>query len=424
MNFEVIHNLDELNEDQLRIYLSQVSAKIGLDPTLNALDTIWLPNPTGQGRSLVVYARRGTCEILRNIYEVEVESLTYALVEGSMVFTATGRSKKRGNRQEIAIGSKNIKGLTGRELDSAIMTASTRALNRLTMQFTELGILAESEVVDMVGDVPNPAGSVQLAANPMPPMYAAPTAPANNAPGTLIGPSDDAKTQAQVAAVIAIREAEKAAKEADNKAAEKAAEPLPATMVSFEESRASEPEKAAEKADIPADTEAAKKAAKPRRRKVVALDDVEPETVSANGDKTQKSASADTVPPQVNPAAPPQVFDAGGPPNVAPPQANPAVPTQANPASFGLPETGIPSKEQMEGFKAALLPYTQQLTPSENMPAPIKMRAFITRLNDGVPPQSLTTAKWESTIAWFQKFEGTNGIKGLVKYINDSLGVG
>src|SRR5579859_3903099 len=131
--FTIIHNLDGLDKPSLAKYLADMSVYIGIDPNLNGLDTIYMSDPHG-GRALVPYARRGTCEILRNLYEVQVESLTYATVSGSIVFTATGRSAKRGNRQEIAIGSKYVEGLKEKILDSAIMTASTRALQRLTMQ--------------------------------------------------------------------------------------------------------------------------------------------------------------------------------------------------------------------------------------------------------------------------------------------------
>ena len=101
---------------------------------------------------------------------------------GSVVFnTATGTNKA--GRQEVAVGSKSIVGLSGKQLDDAVMTASTRALRRLTMQFTTLGILDGSEVVAVVGQDINPAGSAQLASSAIPPFFTTPTVAANNAPG-------------------------------------------------------------------------------------------------------------------------------------------------------------------------------------------------------------------------------------------------
>src|SRR6266436_2599260 len=161
--FVVKHHLDQLSAEELTRYLREVSTFIGLDPDLGGLDTIWLDNESGVGRTLVPYAKRGTAEILRNIYQVDVQELSHTLVKGSIVFAAAGKNGK--NRVERAIGSKYIEGLIGKALDNAIMTASTRALRRLTMQFTTLGILDESEIVDIVGQ--NPAGGAQLSGSPI-----------------------------------------------------------------------------------------------------------------------------------------------------------------------------------------------------------------------------------------------------------------
>src|SRR6266851_8779529 len=181
------HDLSKLSVEQLTQYLRDVSDFIGLDPDLNALDTIWMQNENGPGQSLVVYARRGTAEILRNKLGIEVSSLTQTITpQGSIVYTATGKNAQ--GRQEIAVGSKFVGGLTGKALDDAIMTASTRALRRLTMQFTSLGILDESEVGAIKGSVENPAAGATLVGSPvvLPPM---PSVPANNAPGRDVTPA-------------------------------------------------------------------------------------------------------------------------------------------------------------------------------------------------------------------------------------------
>src|ERR1700676_738054 len=184
-NLVIIHDLSKLTPADLTQYLRDVSEFIGLDPDLNGLDTIWMRNENGPGQSLVVYARRGTAEILRNKLGIEVTSLTNQMVKDSIVFTATG--KNREGRQEIATGSKNLAGLTGKALDDAIMTASTRALRRLTMQFTSLGILDESEVSAIVGDTSNPAAAAALSGSAMviPPP---PTTAINSAPGRDVTP--------------------------------------------------------------------------------------------------------------------------------------------------------------------------------------------------------------------------------------------
>jgi hypothetical protein len=418
--FAIIHNLDGLDKDAIKKYLADMSVYIGLDPALNGLDTIYMNDPQG-GRALVPYARRGTCEILRNLYEVEVTSLTYATVGGSIVFTATGRSVIRGNRQEIAVGSKYVDGLRDKQLDNAIMTASTRAFQRLTMQFTELGILAESEVVDLLGQTPNPAGSAQLAANPMPPAFLPPPAvPANNAPGKPV----EAKPEEKAAPAPSLPPLDLSQ---PSRTPPKYPEAPTTASVSATQHTFPGPVEdeiglpADKKADIPAapspvspvestdksEEEAAKKAAKKPRKKpnTVALD-VEPEVV-------QK---------QPTPAAP---VEAPAPvqANVAVPvQADVAVPTQANSAPAPVIE-GLPNKEQMDEYRKKISVYTVQLPASQDLGPTQKMRAFITKMS-GAAPQQMTVDQWEEIISFFTGFTERNpNIKSLVTYINDFLGV-
>jgi hypothetical protein len=439
--FAIIHNLDGLDKDSVKKYLAEMSAYIGLDPELNGLDTIYMNDPQG-GRALVPYARRGTCEILRNLYEVEVSSLTYATVSGSIVFTATGRSPKRGNRQEIAVGSKYVDGLRDKVLDNAIMTASTRALQRLTMQFTELGILAESEVVDLVGQTPNPAGSAQLAANPMPPAFLPlPAVPANNAPGKPVEVKSEEKAAPQPSLpsldlsqlLPPLSKAAQTSAQPDIKpdipAASASVTPVESTVTVGTEA-AILPDKSAQKA-----------ARKPRKKPNTVVLDVEPETVStqanpvsteaefkAHQDKIHADARA-ALEAKSAPVPAPQVVP-------APVQANVAVPPQAysvaqNPPIQGVSSQvaasapvieGLPSKEQMDEYRKKISVYTVQLPPSQDLGSTQKMRAFITR-NTGTAPQHMTVEQWEEMIGWFETFVATNQIKGLVKYINDSLGV-
>lgn len=378
MAFKVLHNLDQLTAEELRQYLREVSTFVGLDPDMEALDTIWMQNETGPGRSLVVYARRGTAEILRNIYEVEVERQTFQMLNGSIVYTTEGISKKLKGRKEVAIGSKFIGNATGQELDNAIMTGSTRSLRRLTMQFTTLGILDESEVVARLGEQPNPAGSVRLAADPTPAMYAAPTVPQNNEQGKPVCACDDPSIPSgahfEGCPQYVPLEADK---EADTPAVEMLLTPVPTPVTE--------------------DVKAAKKAAKRGpKAKGVQLDlDVVPETVSAQA-VAAVPTQADSVPPQVNSV----------------------VPTQVNPVP-----TDLPSREQMAVYRQKIGVFTSQLPASAGMDATTKMRAFIAYMNSGTAPSALTVTQWDKQVAWFEDFAARNNIKGLIKFINDTLGV-
>jgi hypothetical protein len=141
--FKIIYDLERLSEEERYRYAREASIYFGLDPDLNGLDFIWMNSGDGF-RKLVLYARRGVADILREKLGITVDSLNQTVVQGSLVTTAIGHNKN--NRQEIAVGSCFIDGLKGKALDDAIMTSQTRALRRLTLQFVGGGILDESEV--------------------------------------------------------------------------------------------------------------------------------------------------------------------------------------------------------------------------------------------------------------------------------------
>lgn len=446
MSLVIKHDLSKLSPEELTQYLRDVSKFIGLDPDLNALDTIWMQNENGPGQSLVVYARRGTAEILRNLKGIEISSLTQTITpQGSIVFTATGKDAK--NRQEIAIGSKYVGSLTGKALDDAIMTASTRALRRVTMQFTSLGILDESEVGAVQGSTVNPAAGATLAGSAvvLPP---APTVPANNAPGRvvemtavdhekntvvheMIPVSQDPKTQAQVAAVIAIRELQKSEtpaefsarmdglrNDAQTQLAEKATgrSNVPVTNAT----------PAPQPAPITAQVEASETAAKPKRarkaRNTVSMDGPEPEVVSQPTPAPQAAPAPPPAPVITLPASIPPPISVPVVPVSAPLSAVVPAPVAANPAPQSTDFPGKPSEAQMADYRKRVSVYTSELPSSENMGSVQKMRAFITHMS-GAAPQFMTVEQWEETLGWFVSFVERNKVKGLVTYINDCLGV-
>jgi hypothetical protein len=407
------HDLSQLNQEQIDAYLREVSEFIGLDPDLNGLDTIWMVNESGPGQSRVVYARRGTAEILRNNRGIDVSSLTDKMVKGSIVFTAIGKDKT--GRQEIATGSKNIENLNGKALDDGIMTASTRALRRLTMQFTSLGILDESEVKAIVGDTNNPASNAQPIGAPIvfPPPQVAP----NNAPGKDVTKplSDpDRKVDQQLAPSEVVAEGVKAL----------AARPVGQT--------AQEREQAAKQADMEApaapvnptvapvteETQADINPAKPKRarksKNTVSLEGPEPEVVSGTAavSTVVESAPKTEIVPEI--VAP--IVSSTAPVSAVVPVSGTSVPSQ------GTDFPGKPSKEQMDSLRKRVSVYTSELPSSENLGSPQKMRAFITKMS-GTAPAFMTLDQWEDQLAWFESFVERNKIKGLVTYINDSLGV-
>jgi hypothetical protein len=143
-NFLPMYDLESLTEPQRQEYLRAVCKHLGVPDNLNLIALTYVDETDGPAR-LVAYAKRGATEAVRNNLQIDVTSLTNQMIGGSIVFTATAKSKVTG-RQEVATGSKWIDGLQGAQLDDAIMTASTRSLRRVTLQFMGAGVLDESEV--------------------------------------------------------------------------------------------------------------------------------------------------------------------------------------------------------------------------------------------------------------------------------------
>jgi hypothetical protein len=103
--------------------------------------------------------------------------------------------------------------------------------------------------------------------------------------------------------------------------------------------------------------------------------------------------------------------------------ANCAVPvTPILPAGGTLEFAGKPTAEQMADYRKKVSVFTSQLPSSENLGSVQKMRAFITKMS-GTAPQYMTTEQWEEQLSWFESFVERNQIKGLVKYINETLNV-
>jgi hypothetical protein len=143
-NFIPLYDLESLTEPQRQEYLRAVCKHMGVPDNLNLVALTYVDETDGPAR-LVAYAKRGATEAVRNNLQIDIVSLDNKMIGGSIVFTAVAKSKVTG-RQEISTGSKWVDGLQGAPLDDAIMTAQTRALRRVTLQFMGAGVLDESEV--------------------------------------------------------------------------------------------------------------------------------------------------------------------------------------------------------------------------------------------------------------------------------------
>src|SRR5216683_8037548 len=170
-------NLNDLTNEQREAHRKAVCVAVGLDPSpvLGHLDYFWMAQEDGT-KSLVLYAKRGTTELLRDINGIDIRSLEQHDGPGYVSFKATATNKK--GRQEIAVGAHETESLKGKRLADSIATAQTRALRRVTLQFAGHGILDESEVsVQPTNVIASTASLAQLAGSSavMPPPQAAPS---------------------------------------------------------------------------------------------------------------------------------------------------------------------------------------------------------------------------------------------------------
>src|ERR1035437_3274919 len=190
--FIPLYDLESLTEPQRQEYLKAVCLHMGVPDNIGLVSLTQLDDGEGPSR-LVAYVKRGATEIVRSKLQINVTNLTHQMVGGSIVFTATAIAVD--GHQEIATGSKYIDGLTGAPLDDAIMTASTRALRRATLQFIGAGVLDESEINQRktihaiaAPSVPPPQPTVQPSTGPgkdVTPEPSVPNLAANHAIGEL-----------------------------------------------------------------------------------------------------------------------------------------------------------------------------------------------------------------------------------------------
>lgn len=208
--FIPIYDIDSLNESQRQEYVRNICKHLGVPAELNLVMLTYMDSSDGP-RRLVAYAKRGAAEIIRDNRQISVTDLKHELIGGSIVYTVVGKDKN--GRQEIATGSKYIEGLFGADLDDAIMTAQTRAVRRMTLQFPGGGVLDESEVQGRIKII---SAKNETAEVPAPPVAVT----INDQPGTV---ASTEPTRQALTEVINAQVAEPAAEPKPKKARPKKA---------------------------------------------------------------------------------------------------------------------------------------------------------------------------------------------------------
>lgn len=168
--FVPMTGLDTMTQEEREAYYKAACEYLGLRDDQNLLEYIWLDDGN-MGRHLVLYIKSGATDSLREFHGISVVEMKECFGDGFVSFIAKG---VKGNRTDIAVGSATTKGLVGRALENAIMTAQTRASRRLTLQLTGGGLLDETEV-----KTPSELAKANLLTTPVGSIHTAPAVQEN-----------------------------------------------------------------------------------------------------------------------------------------------------------------------------------------------------------------------------------------------------
>lgn len=432
--FSIIHNLESLDETQRKAYADAAAKYVGLDPALNPFDYIWIPDEVTGFKKLVLYARRGTTDLLREKHKISVLDMIQHDGPGYVSFKAVGMNIE--GRKEVAVGAHSTEGLKNERLASAVSTAETRAGRRLTLKFVGLGILDATEV-NMEYQL-NTTQASEAKPDGAPVVFPPPQQPVTS---TTVAPQTPEEFSADQQKLRDDAKAQMMAKPWGNASA--AIEiPTPAGPVHIPEAVTLPPSVPNLVPNQPVEPPKRKR----RSRKTVDLNlpGQQPAAPISEVLETEKKIDAALglapappapVPPQANPVVSPQAFGAQIP--IVPPAA-PAPP----PAPFvgGVPNLGTsvpvlgtdfpgkPTEEQQKQFREKIREITSRLSvagmmPSENVGGPpAKMRLFAEKMS-GKPTAQMTVDDWNDFFSSVEGFLSRNSDKNLVQYVNDVIGV-
>lgn len=183
--FKPMHDLESLTDAQREEHYLAACEHFQLPPELRLLDFMWM-DASDAKRNLVLYAKKGATDLIRDRQDISVVSTVPANGPGYAAFIVEGKNKD--GRHEFAVGSASIGGLNGQNLANAVMISHTRAVRRLTLQFVGGGLLDESEAIGPVTDINRAGGSLASLATITAP--AQPTTTPNAQPGKDITPTN------------------------------------------------------------------------------------------------------------------------------------------------------------------------------------------------------------------------------------------
>ena len=407
-------NLNSASDQELEQYREKVAGIVGLDPMM--LDYIWVYDQETGLKNRVLYAKRGAAEIIRNQRHISVTSLTQIESLGTIIFTAIGSIPS--GRQEIAVGSAYVEGHKADKKAHAVMTAQTRAVRRLTLQFVGGGILDETEVQTQTELMAQPAASAATLAGSPVVVSSIPTVAPAPAPGKDITPAPVVdKTVDTVATPVESKPIESTTSQPGEAAtippaiAPKTRKPRKAkNTVSLGESVPTTVETPAQ-TEIPAGTIDTNGTITPDPAAQAAFEKQQAEMREEA--QRQLAAKVSTPVPAATVPQPPPVEE----------KVQPAPPVQAQAAPPISPDKNKEYKDKFRQYSQDILVSGGMMSSEGIGGTTMKLRKFAITFA-GVPDiNSLTSENWIAIFDMLDKFVAQFGAKALVDHINETIGV-
>lgn len=162
--FEVIErviasgDLSKMSPQDRVAFYWRTCESTGLNPLTRPFEFITLSG------KLTMYAKKDATDQLRRIHRVSIDTINQEIQDDILTVTATGHTPD--GRQDLDVGSVNLKGLSGEARANAIKKAITQAKRRLTLSLVGLGFLDESEIDGAHAEVDPTTGVIAAPSRP------------------------------------------------------------------------------------------------------------------------------------------------------------------------------------------------------------------------------------------------------------------
>jgi hypothetical protein len=166
-------DLAKLTPEQRTSYYMSVCQSVGLNHLTKPFDYIVLNN------KLTLYAKRDCTDQLRKIHNVSIK-ISSRILEGD-IYSVTALATDKTGRTDESVGAVCLGKSFGETKANLIMKAETKAKRRVTLSICGLGLLDETEVVDIPEIKNEIRGEVIPPQNSNAPSYA--NAPTGNTAG-------------------------------------------------------------------------------------------------------------------------------------------------------------------------------------------------------------------------------------------------